>query len=510
MSLQSRRNLLKRISLTWLGAAAHTPEFGMRNARANSNESTSFDFENVKKIAGLTAKHAYVPDPPLPKPIDHLTYDLYRMIAFRHERALWTKEDLPFRTELHHRGFVHTDKVELKIVDCGRVVEVPFDSNLFQYRGPLADLQVPHDAGYAGLRFLCVLPERENFQEFVSFLGASYFRAIPSHEVYGTSARGIAVNIALPQPEEFPKFRTLWFEKPQPDAKSMRMWALLDGPSVAGAYEFVITPGLHETALAVKAHLYFRTAVAKLGLGPLTSMWMWDENTKPADDHRGQVHDADGLLIHAASGEWLWRPLRNPKAVNVASYRFGGVKGFGLLQRERRLEIYNDKEALYHRRPGVWIEPDQDWGPGAVELLELPSDSETNDNVAAYWTPEKQPQAGDELAVSYRIDFGGRDPRDQVGVRVLRTSISRPSADVVDVELEWIGGRLSKLASDVRIEPVVSTSVGKITNLTCAAGTGAARIVRFQLHIQEGAAAELRVFLRHGSDAISETWSYLC
>ena len=262
---------------------------------------------------------------------------------------------MPFWTEFIIAASCITTRSSSTSSTTGTTSRSPFDSRFFQYRGKLSDLHVSSDCGFAGLRFLCRLPEREHYQEFCSFQGASYFRAIPSHEVYGSSARGIAIDIGLPEPEEFPKFTKLWLDTPSRDTSAMRMWALLDGPSVAGAYEFVITPGLKETTLDIRADLHFRRTVKKLGLGPLTSMWMWEAAGKPAADHRPEVHDADGLLVESDSGEWLWRPLRNPKSVNVARYQFGGVRGFGLLQRERGVEAYRDGEALYHLRPGTWI-----------------------------------------------------------------------------------------------------------------------------------------------------------
>ncbi|MGC3966292.1 MAG: glucan biosynthesis protein [Pirellulales bacterium] len=322
----TRRNLFKLLSLAALAKSAPSSLSQAATKPAAGALRTKFDFEYVKNLARVTAKQAYVAQDPLPKSLAKLNYDAYRLIAFEHAAALWKQEQRSFWTEFHHRGFVHRDKVDMHVVRDGSAYHLAFDPKFFQYRGKLAGMKASDDWGFSGLRFLCRLPEREHYQEFCTFQGASYFRAIPSHEVYGSSARGIAVDVGLPEPEEFPKFTQLWLDEPRPDATTMRMWALLDGPSVAGAYEFVITPGLKQTTLDIQAELHFRRGVKKLGLGPITSMWMWDAAAKPKKDHRPEVHDSDGLLIASDSGEWLWRPLRNPKSVDVARYSFAGVR----------------------------------------------------------------------------------------------------------------------------------------------------------------------------------------
>jgi glucans biosynthesis protein len=506
----TRRNLIKLLSLAALAKSAPAGFLVGASTAGSRKAPRPFDFESLKDLARLTAKQAYVPQSPLPPTLAKLNYDAYRLIAFEHVEALWKKEQLPFWTEFHHRGFVHRDRVDMHIVRDGAVRELPFDPKYFQYRGKLARLKTSPDWGFSGLRFLCRLPEREHYQEFCTFQGASYFRAIPSHEVYGSSARGIAIDVGLPEPEEFPKFTQFWMDEPRPDSTTMRMWALLDGPSVVGAYQFIITPGLTQTTLDIQAELHFRREVKKLGLGPITSMWMWDAAGKPKKDHRPEVHDADGLLVAADSGEWLWRPLRNPSSVSVARYQFGGVRGFGLLQRERDLAAYEDREAHYHLRPGVWISSKKPWTGGAVELLEIPSDTEANDNIAAYWCPAKSPQAGESLALDYRVAFGRREPADHVGGRVVKTSVVARDGRTMEFTIRWQAGPKMPWPVDKSIEPVVSTNVGVLRDVRADAVAPDVRTVRFLLTRDDSQPAELRCFLRSGSDALSETWSYLC
>ena len=272
----------------------------------------------VKKLAEELALHPF--QDMLSGRASRLSYDQHRLIAFLHERAVWREPPLPFRAEFHHRGFLAKDKVDIVLVEGGQERRYPFDPGLFQYRGELASMKRSRDWGYAGLRLLARLPSRPHYQEFCSFLGASYFRAICTDQVYGASARGLAVNIGLPQAEEFPSFRNFWIERPTVESRAVRVWALLDGPSVTGAYEFLITPGLEQTTLDIDSTFYFRRPINKLGVAPMSTAW--GAGGRPASDPRPQVHDSDGLLIAAANREWLLAaPLGRPGVREFISLR---------------------------------------------------------------------------------------------------------------------------------------------------------------------------------------------
>src|SRR5439155_8572915 len=307
--------------------------------------------------------------------------------------------------------YLFSDKVALNLVENGRSHSLPFNQRMFQYRGKLSDITVPDDLGFAGFRVMGRFPSSPHLLEIASFLGASYFRAIAEGQVYGTSARGLAIDVGLPKAEEFPVFREFWIERPQPEARQLRIWALLDSPSVAGAYQFYLRPG-KDTVLEIKARLFFRRKPDKIGLAPLTSMWMWGDGVdRPANEPRPKVHDCDGLLVCTKDDQWVWRPLSRQNYPSLSHFDFAGIRGFGLLQRDRRPSSFLDDEAKYHLRPSVWIEPKQAWSEGAVELLELPADHEGIDNIAAWWKPNKPVEIGRPVNLEYTVAFMNAEPK---------------------------------------------------------------------------------------------------
>jgi glucans biosynthesis protein len=477
---------------------------------AQEKPTEGFGFAAVKKQAEVRAQRPFQKPEPLPEALRRLTYDQYRLIAIRHERALWREPSFPFRVELFHRGFMATDKPDIFLVEDGRERRLAFDPGLFQYRGELASLKVSDDWGYAGFRLLCRLPTWTHYQEFCTFLGASYFRAICNNQVYGISARGLAIDTGLPHPEEFPAFRTFWIERPAPHSKNIRVWALLDGPSVTGAYQFLITPGLEQTTLAIDCQVFVRQRVEKLGLAPMSSMWAWGAGGRPASDPRPQVHDSDGLLVAGDNGEWLWRPLARRDHATVSRFEVKDLKGFGLLQRDRDPEHYRDNEAKYHLRPNLWIRPRHAWGPGAVELLELPTDTETADNIAAYWVPKESLRRGETRTLAYEAAFAVGEPKEHAGGRFVTTDCERLEGGDLRFRLVVESSARRSLAPDAVLEPVVTTGRGRVTETACSRLPGGAWELRFRLAREKDVPSELRAFVRQGRNILTETWSYLC
>ncbi|WP_416139974.1 glucan biosynthesis protein [Halomonas sp. HK25] len=340
----------------------------------------------------------------LPEALRDLDYDTYRQIRFRPEAALWGEEGL-FSVQLFHTGFLFESPVYLHTVEDGEVTSLDFDPARFRYDDAAEHLpkQDLSGAGHAGFRLHFPLNRADYHDEFAVFLGASYFRLVGRGQGYGLSGRGLAIDTALPRGEEFPAFREFWLIKPAAQATSMTVLALLDSPSLAGAYRFDIAPG-RDIQVEVTARLFARRDVDKLGLAPLTSMFLFgDVSPNPADDFRPQVHDSQGLLMHTHADEWIWRPLINPRELRISRLNDENPQGFGLVQRERDFDEYLDLESRYERRPSHWITPLGDWGPGGLELVEIPSDSETNDNIVSYWVPEEPLHAGEERTFRYRI-----------------------------------------------------------------------------------------------------------
>jgi len=470
--------------------------------------SSAFGPDTVRERARTLARAPYQkPQATLPPAYAQLTYDQYRDIRFRPERARWRDEGLPFQAQFFAPGFFYTSPLPMHEVVAGREEPLRFSRELFSY-GPLVkDLPDAPIPGFAGLRLNHPLNRAEHFDELVVFLGASYFRALGRGNVYGLSARGLAIDTALPEGEEFPAFREFWLEKPAPGADRVVVHALLDSPSVTGAYRFVIIPG-ERTVMEVEAELHARKAVKRLGVAPLTSMYVFGENDRGAfDDFRPEVHDSDGLALWLANGEHLWRPLRNPSHLSVSSFQVEGLRGFGLMQRDQDFRSYEDLEARYDKRPGVWVEPVGDWGRGTVQLVEIPTHQETDDNIVAYWVPQTPFAPGPPLRLSWKLTWGSGSPGQPGEALTTATRVAQGSTPgarrfVLDFS------RGTRADGPAPVEAVVTTSSGRVLRPTAQRNdaTGGWRAT-FEWLPDGDTPAELRCFLRSGSETLTETWS---
>lgn len=461
----------------------------------------------VDRAAEQASRHPYQPSSPLPANLASWKYDDYRFVAFDGARAVWNNSPSPFRLEFFHRGYLYPDEVRVHLVDHDRVQTVPFERRMFQYRGRLSNLDVPRDLGFAGLRVVGKYADSKDFQEMIVFLGASYFRAIGAHQVYGTSARGLAIDIGLPRDEEFPAFREFWIARPASQSDRLTMWARLDGPSVSGAYQFEWQPG-DATRCRVRAKLYLRRAVEKIGVAPLTSMWAWGAGLPgPAGDPRPHVHDSDGLLIATSHDEWIWRPLGRQAYPSLSHYDLAETRGFGLMQRDRNPAHYCDDEAKYHLRPSVWVEPHTAWTDGAVELLELPGEHEGIDSIAAWWRPRTSPRPHEPIEFAYAITFGNAEPP-HTAARAVAFNLDRTAEGAhltVDFELK---SRRAHLASSNAI-PEVTAVRGSVQDVVGRVVDDLYRL-HFNVRFDSDQPVELTAVVRQDGAALTETWRYLC
>ena len=500
--MNSRSFSLVRVGLLLVAVAS--------TARAADD---AFDFESLRIRAKAIAGRAYVPRPTvIPEVLSQLTYDEYRLITFNPERTWWGPEKLPFRLQFYHPGFVHRQPVMISELNGRQVRPIPFSRSFFDYtRHPISG-SIPENVGFAGFRVLGQL----NFSadELVSFLGASYFRALCLKAVYGLSSRGLAINTAEPEPEEFPAFEEFWIQRPGPAAKEFTIYALLNGPSVAGAYRFTVTPGA-ETLVHVKASVYCRQNPKTFGIAPLTSMYWHGENS---DDHqndiRPEVHDSDGLMLRTGKDEWIWRPLVNPRAVSTVAFADENPRGFGLVQRDRKFASYEDLEGKYHLRPSAWVEPSGNWGAGAVRLVEIPTATETDDNIVAFWVPAKLPVPGEPIDFEYKMHWY----LDQIAppngfVAATRTGYSRThEPELRRFVIDFDGEELRRYKPDPALELVVTVGSGaKLVNTTILKNEfNATWRAAFAIKPDgSGRAVELRCYLKKDRDVVTETWSYL-
>lgn len=514
----SRRAVLAR-GVAAVGAIAalqtgFVPVAVAADRQANFAVDGPFRRSTVSELARRLAAEPYkAPASALPEVLDKLNYDQYRDIRFNPEAAVWADRPLPFRMQLFHRGLYYKDPVEVALVENGEARHFAYDPDLFTI-GPLIPTEVPRDdIGFAGIRLHGPINRPDYFDEVAVFLGASYFRSLGEGQVYGLSARGLAIKTADPEGEEFPAFRAFWVETPVQGSETIVVHALLDSPSTAGAYRFTIRPG-NPTAMDVEAQLFPRVDLNKVGFAPGTSMYLFSPSDRlGVDDFRPAVHDSDGLLMVTGRGDRLWRPLANPQELQISAFSDISPRGFGLIQRERAFTAYEDLEAAYERRPSLWVEPIGDWGTGAVTLIEIPTDSEVHDNIVAYWAPREVIPAGSEYSLAYRLSWGG-DPAAAIGPAVIastrsgRATVLGPTPErIFVIDFAFTEG-VDRVGLG-QATATVSASKGVVENVVVQdnAQTGGVRLT-FQLDPANEPLIELRAELAFANGQKAETWVY--
>ncbi len=481
-------------------------------------------FETIQSRARDLANKPYVPlnGDNLPEWIKKLDYKQYQDIRFNKNQALWATENLPFQAMFFHPGYLYREPVILNEFTKSHQQQIRLAEAYFNY-GPLVQKRgdLPPDGGFAGFLLHTQLNKPEHFDELVAFQGSSFWRALGKNQHYGISARGIAVDTGVDGvTEEFPCFREFWLRKPEKEDTRASVFALLDGPSYTGAYSFKIDPG-NDTIMNVEAVLFTRRAVQRLGIAPISSMFWFGENSRRHfDDYHPEVHDSDGLAIRMGTGERLWRPLSNDSSkLELSFFKMDKCDGFGLLQRDRRLDAYEDPEAAYHQRPSLWIEPSANWGPGRVMLMEIPTSKESDDNIVAMWEPEKTPQPGDRLEFKYRQHWTmDPDPSMADGhVVATRTGSPEGSPEQRTIIVEFAGRVLSQ-ESEVPISAHVEVVGPNAQNIKILGVTVQPlpeerwRLSFLITPASEGAKladvgpVELRGCLKRGDNFLTETW----
>ena len=459
--------------------------------------------EMAQKLAARDYGVARIPEN---SPLRQLSYEQYQMMRVNGEKAVWRNEQVPFRMEVLPAGFHFTLPVRVSIVESSVAREITTGPETFLLDPAVAKIVGNTPIPLSGMRLQTRLNSRAAWDEFISFQGASYFQAVPRDASYGLSARGLALRTAHPQGEEFPEFTHFWVERPSANASGIVVHALLDSPSTTGAYRFSITPGA-ETIMDVDLTLFPRQPLDDVGIATLTSMFLFDESERTRiDDFRDEVHDSDGLQIVLGSGEHVYRPLRNPTQLQISAFTSQAPRAFGLVQRSRRLSDFHDLDANYEDRPSAWIEPTSEWGPGQVQLIEIPTDLETNNNIVAMWKPKEVIQPGKPWHTSYRIRWT-TNPR--VTPRLGRVTSTRtgPSRDgkrrLFVVEFVGAGREVEGLTLDV------GSSAGKVSN-TLLEPNRLTKGIRASFELAPGDAnlAELRLRIMRGERPTTETWLY--
>jgi len=481
----------------------------------------AFDFATLKGQArALSAKPYVSHEGELPASVAQLDWDQYQSMQFRADHSLWADDKLRFQAKFFHLGLFFKKPVHMFSLADGQAQELAYDPAMFDYgKSGLKAGDLPPDLGFAGFRLNF---HTDPVRDVAAFLGASYFRAVGSEWQYGLSARGLAIDTGMERPEEFPDFTAFYLERPAPGSNTVIVMALLDSPSITGAYRFAITPADASNDLQVMeidAALYPRKAIERLGIAPCTSMFQHGENDhRMANDWRPEIHDSDGLAMWRGNGEWVWRPITNPPTLQFNAFADENPRGFGLLQRDRNFDHYQDDGVFYERRPSLWVEPKESWGKGSIQLVEIPTIDETFDNVVAFWNPERKPQPGEEWLMGYRLFWGAQPPAQSPLARCVATRtglggvVGQPRKYFSwRFAVDFAGEAMARLGSDAKVEPVITASRGKI-EITSARPLDSVKGWRAMFDIRpEDESTEpitIRLFLRNGNTPITETWLY--
>ena len=470
--------------------------------------SYSFSFDTVLDDAKRRAQKPYSPQhSALPAGLDKLSPEQYRSIHFNPDAAIWRAEEVPFRLELLRTGYnLQTVAVTVSTVENGRARDLVATPAMFQISPALPQLASKASLPLSGFRVSSQLNSKKIWDEFLVFQGASYFRAVGQHLLYGLSARGLAINTAEPAGEEFPAFTHFWVERPDPHATAIVIYALLESDSATGAYRFTVQPGV-ETAIDVDLTVFARAEMRVVGIAPLTSMFLFDEtNRSHLDDYRPEVHDSDGLMLSSSTGEQIFRQLANPIKLQVSTFTTQPPKGFGLVQRSRQPSDFQDFDNQYERRPSAWVEPKGDWGPGAVELVEIPSGRESNDNIVVFWRPARGLMPNHPAHFEYRLTWAA-EPAALKGTGKVLATRSGASLDgkrrVFIVDFQGAGEKIDGMRLDL------SASTGKISNAALVSNRSIHGLrASFEIDPNDAELIELRMRLLRGDKPVTETWLY--
>lgn len=482
---------------------------------AEAIERARVDFEYVKDRARQLADKPYEPlTADIPDFLRNLDYNTYLAIRSDPSKALWAKEELPFYLTFSLPGYIYNYAVRIHEFTQTHVQEAPFAPHFFDF-GKHADLapRIPASLGYAGFHVFCNQSACKKDEEVAVFLGSNYFRVVGSGTRFGMSTRGLAINTTRDD-EEFPLFREFWLGKPRPDSDNLIIYALLDGPSVAGAYRFRITPG-PTTEVRVRTCLFFRRTVEQVGIAPFSSMFYFNENSvhKPLD-YRPRVHDSDGLLLRTPDGKYVWQPLINPADKLVTTYRFPRPAAFGLCQRQRSFENYQDIDQAYQSRPSSWVEPGAgDWGPGAVVLYTFGADSETIDNVVAFWQPAKSPPAGRPVFFEYSLFYSLHEHLPAGYTVATRTGGPVNPTDLNQYIIDFDGEELRSLEPTDGVEAVTAADRGINLERPILVknhnNNNWRLILQFRVQDQAMKRGRLTAYLKQQQRRLTETWSYV-
>lgn len=524
-----RRDLLKAslAFAAYTGLPSTTVFAAQSLSGASSQDVEPFEFDLLKNQAKQMAASAYVDtSQQLPPTLAKMTPQQFNAIQYDANESLWHDLKGQLDVQFFHVGMGFKQPVRMYSVDPKKkqATEIHFRPQMFKYENSGVDKsQLKGDLGFAGFK---VFKSPELTQhDIVSFLGASYFRAVDDTKQYGLSARGLAINNFSDTVEEFPNFTKFWFETPEPHSTRFVVYALLDSPSATGAYRFDIDCRATQVVMAIDANIYARKEIKQLGITPMTSMFSCGPHERRmCDTIHPQIHDSDRLYMWRGNGEWVCRPLNNPAKLQFNAFEDKNPKGFGLVQSDHEFSSYQDTVDWYSRRPSLWVEPTTEWGEGSIDLLEIPTTGETLDNIVACWNPKVPITAGKELRYGYKLYWSALPPvrTPLAQVHATRSGMGgfvegwAPGEHYPDVwarrfAVDFVGGGLDTLPQGTGIEPVVKVSSGELKDfhvLWIPDIKGYRVIFDWYPTSDSVDPVDMRLFIRTNDRTLSETWLY--
>ncbi len=473
----------------------------------------------VQKAKAMSTQPYQPPYRPAPAIVDTIEYLQHGKIKFKADSALYGDNPKSYPVTFFPVGKYFPKSIKMFAVEGNQSREVLYTPSLFDMPDDSPAKKLPEDTGFAGFQIKEPKTRADwATKDWIAFLGASYFRAIGSLGEYGLSARGIAIDTALPSGEEFPDFTEFYIQATPDPEHPLVIFALLDGPSIAGAYKFSFH---RDKGVMVEAEcsLFMRKDVKRFGVAPMTSFfWFAEYNKSYQLEWRNAAHDSEGLALWTGAGERIWRPLSNPPHISVSAFMDNNPKGFGLLQRNRDPQRFTDRYLNYERRPSLWIEPLGNWGEGAIQLIELPTDHEDYDNIGAMWVPKEPVKAGQNFEFRYKMHWDADEPYPATNLakpivtRIGRGGFPYSRANPPEkkrVVIEFGGGGLDTLPKDVTPEAKITPSRGEISHIFLETTSWNSHWrLQFDIAAPGPEPVDIRVYLRNGDIALTETWLF--
>ena len=425
-----RRTLLKGAAAS---AAAMSP---LGEALAAQSDGLQYDppvpftYDLFKTQARDQANGPYIPPPrPAPDVLQKINYEEWGKIRFRDDYALFADGPGRFPVTFFHLGLFFQKAVSMHVVEGGMSRQIIYEQSYFE----MPANSPARDCRRARASPACASRRRATARSIGARTTGSPSSAPPISARSASSGNTAFPRAALRSTSRSPIGRRNFPTSPistsiRAGRRHVTLYALMEGPSIVGAFRFLMTRGQGRGDGHRGGAVHAR-AISRFGIAPLTSMYWFSETKKEtAIDWRPEVHDSDGLAMWTGNGERLWRPLNNPPRIMVSAFLDNNPRGFGLLQRDRVFDHYLDG-VFYDRRPSLWVEPlpgpsGEGWGKGSIQLCEIPTDDEIHDNVVAMWVPAEPVPAGAELNLNYRLHWLADEPYPSK----LAVAVSRPAS----------------------------------------------------------------------------------